>query len=107
MTGTRPSTTYPRGRLGVQYARLELVERKRRSASVREVRNTHFCSRRRYNENKATFLAFRDLPPQAWSLPVPGALPLVLAVLGHVLRALQLMIAAPPPGRGETARQLA
>lgn len=36
------------------------------------------------------------LPPQAWSLPVPRALLPVLAVLGCVLRALQLMIDAPP-----------
>jgi hypothetical protein len=37
---------------------------------------------------------------------MPGALALVLAVLGSVLRALQLMIAAPSPYRGEAARQL-
>jgi hypothetical protein len=39
-------------------------------------------------------------------MPVPGALPRVLAVLGGLLRALQLMIGAPAPGRGQAARQL-
>jgi hypothetical protein len=39
-------------------------------------------------------------------VPVPEVLLLVFAQLGGVLRALQLMIAAPAPGRGEAARQL-
>jgi hypothetical protein len=39
-------------------------------------------------------------------VPVPGVLLLVFALLGGVLRALQLMIKAPAPGCGEAARQL-
>lgn len=39
-------------------------------------------------------------------MPVPGALPLVFALLGFVLGALPSMIAAPAPGRGKAARQL-
>ena len=40
-------------------------------------------------------------------MPVPGALPLVLAMLDcWFLRALQLMIEAPPAGRREAACQL-
>jgi len=35
-------------------------------------------------------------------VPVPGLLPLLLAMLGFLLRALQLVITAPAPGRGET-----
>ena len=39
-------------------------------------------------------------------MPVPGALLLVLALVGGLLRALQLMIKAPAPGCGEAPRQL-
>ena len=39
-------------------------------------------------------------------MPVLGALLLVFALLGGLLGALQLMIAATAPGRGEATRQL-
>src|SRR5580704_19736133 len=50
-----------------------------------------------------------DLQPEPRSVPVPvpGALLLVFALLGCVLRALQLMIEAPAPRRSQAVRQLA